>query len=119
LAPGSITSVGWSKLCHNSTSEEGFSTMARFPVFKRTALAVFMLVLVILAMLVDQITDSVYYDKVAIAGDFQLCLVDAGADDWCLPIDDPYGGEDWDLVEPYAKVPVGGGCGVGGLTKGV
>jgi hypothetical protein len=58
LAPGSITSVGWSKLCHNSTSEEVFSTMARFPVFKRTALVVFMLVLVILAMLVDQITDS-------------------------------------------------------------
>jgi hypothetical protein len=32
------------------------------------------------------VTVSVYYDKVAIAGDFQLCLVDAGADDWCLPI---------------------------------
>jgi hypothetical protein len=48
------------------------------------------------------ITVSVYYDKVAISGDFQLCLVDAGADDGCLPIGNPYSVEDWDLVEPYA-----------------
>jgi hypothetical protein len=63
LAPGSRTSVGWSKLCHNITSDDGLSMMARFPVFKRTAaLVVFLLpvpvvILLLLAMLVDQITD--------------------------------------------------------------
>ncbi|TVT97389.1 hypothetical protein EJB05_57388 [Eragrostis curvula] len=61
LAPGRTTSVGWSKLCHNRTSDDGLATMARFPVFKRTALAVFVPVPVILAMLVDQIVDLVRF----------------------------------------------------------
>jgi hypothetical protein len=69
--------LGWSKLRHKSTSEEGFSTMARFPVFKRTTLVVFIPVLVILlAMLVGP------------ALEIFSCLVDFGASDWYLPIDE-------------------------------
>jgi hypothetical protein len=68
------------------------------------------------------ITSTVYYDdkQVAISAEFQLCFVDVGASNRHLPIGDPYCGKDWDLIEPYAKVPAGAtarGGGVSGLTK--
>ena len=66
LAPAIPTSVGWSKLCHNGASlesEDGLlcATRARFPLFLRMALVVFVLVSVDLLMkwVVDQIMDSV------------------------------------------------------------
>jgi hypothetical protein len=57
-----------------------------------------------------------YSDKVlAIACDFEMCLLELGVSDWRLSIGDPNCSENWDLVEPYSKVPVGGGD-VAGLT---
>ena len=38
-----------------------------------------------------------------------------GISDWSLSVGDPNCSENWDLVEPYSKVPVGGGD-VAGLT---
>lgn len=59
LAPGSPTSVGSSKLCHNGASSDKVSGMrARFPLFMRTALVV-LFVLLKTTPVVDQIMDSV------------------------------------------------------------
>ena len=39
--------------------------------------------------------------------------------DGLLPISNPHGSKNWDLIEPYAKVPAGAGAGgVLGLTDG-